>query len=317
MGDEEFCELVTRLDDAVARVAGNGFRATPFGRSTTLSDGLGFGAAGGVWIKDETGNVTGSHKGRHLMGVLLHLEVAERLGLADPEARPDLAIASCGNAAFAAAVVARAADRRLRVFVPVDADPVVLGALRELGADVETCTRTPGVPGDPTFARLRVEVAAGAVPVHLPGERERPGHRGRRDPGLRDRVGLARRGRGPGPSRRPGGRRCAGQRLRPGPRRGGRPGRPGPRPAGPHRPDHRGTPARTGLPAGPRPAARAAHALRHRPCHAHCGLAPIGVHVAVGGGAAQHRHRHPRRRDLRLACGRHRHAHHRRTAARW
>jgi len=167
--DEEFCEIVTRLDDAVARVDGAGFRPTPFARDDTLSDRLGFSAAGGVWVKDETGNVAGSHKGRHLMGLLLHLEVAERLGLADPAARPDLAIASCGNAALAAAVVARAADRRLRVFVPVDADPVVLGALRDLGADVVTCVRTPETDGDPAYLRLLAELAAGALPFTCQG----------------------------------------------------------------------------------------------------------------------------------------------------
>ncbi|MDO9497407.1 MAG: PLP-dependent lyase/thiolase [Nocardioides sp.] len=169
VSDDEFCEIATRLDDAVARVAGGGFRVTPFARDETLSDHLGFSAAGGVWVKDETGNVTGSHKGRHLMGVLLHLEIAERLGLADPDARPNLAIGSCGNAALAAAVAARAADRRLRVFVPVDADPVVLHGLRELGADVVACERTPDTPGDPAFARLRAEVAAGALPFTCQG----------------------------------------------------------------------------------------------------------------------------------------------------
>lgn len=167
--DDEFADIAGRLDDAVARVAGSGFRATPFGRNATLSDQLGFSATGGVWVKDETGNVTGSHKGRHLMGVLLHLEIAERLGLADPDARPDLAIGSCGNAALAAAVLARAADRRLRVFVPVDADPVVLHGLRDLGADVVTCERIPDAPGDPAFTRLRAEVAAGALPFTCQG----------------------------------------------------------------------------------------------------------------------------------------------------
>ena len=39
---------------------------------------------GGVWVKDETGNVSGSHKARHLFDVLLQLEVAERLSWADP-----------------------------------------------------------------------------------------------------------------------------------------------------------------------------------------------------------------------------------------
>lgn len=169
MRDEDVLEVVTRLDDAVARVAGAGFRTTPFGRSEVLSDRLGFTARGGVWVKDETGNVSGSHKGRHLMGVLLHLEVAERLGLADPGDRPDLAIASCGNAALAAAVLARAAGRRLRVFVPVDADPVVLEDLRDLGAEVVTCVRTPESDGDPAYLALREALAAGALPFTCQG----------------------------------------------------------------------------------------------------------------------------------------------------
>jgi threonine synthase len=169
VGDDEVVEMTTRLDDAVARVAGSGFRATHFGRDDLLSDRLGFNASGGVWLKDETGNVSGSHKGRHLMGVLLHLEVAERLGLVDPRGRPALAIASCGNAALAAAVLARAAGRPLRVFVPVDADPVVLRDLRDLGADVVTCERRPGTAGDPAYLRLRAELAAGAIPFTCQG----------------------------------------------------------------------------------------------------------------------------------------------------
>ena len=32
----------------------------------------------GVRVKDETGNVSGSHKARHLMGILIYLEVLER-----------------------------------------------------------------------------------------------------------------------------------------------------------------------------------------------------------------------------------------------
>ncbi len=169
MTDDEFTMLVNRLDDAVRAVDGRGFVVTPFGRAAVISDLLGFSAAGGVWVKDETGNVAGSHKGRHLMGVLLHLEVSERIGLTDPNARPDLAIASCGNAALAAAVLARAAGRRLRVFVPVDADPVIMRSLRELEADVVACARPPDVPGDPCFARLRNEIARGAIPFTCQG----------------------------------------------------------------------------------------------------------------------------------------------------
>jgi threonine synthase len=167
--DPQFIALVEDLDTAVAAVDGHGFRATPFMRSEHLSEKLGFGDNGGVWVKDETHNVAGSHKGRHLMGVLLHLAVSERLGLADPGRRPQLAIASCGNAALAAAVVAAAGGWHLRVFVPVDADAAIGARLDELGADVTVCPRQPGVPGDPTYARLQEEIGAGAVPFTCQG----------------------------------------------------------------------------------------------------------------------------------------------------
>jgi len=169
MSDGEFVELVERLDDHVVGVDGRGFVATPFGRNALLSDRLGFSSAGGVWIKDETGNVAGSHKGRHLMGLLLHLEVAERVGLADPARRPGLAIASCGNAALAAAVIARAGGRHLRVFVPVDADAGVVSRLGDLGADVVVCPRGADVHGDPTYVRLREELVRGALPFTCQG----------------------------------------------------------------------------------------------------------------------------------------------------
>jgi len=168
LSDEELCALVRRLDDGVAEVDGHGFRATPFARSAELSSACGFSAAGGVWVKDETGNVSGSHKARHLFGVLLSLEVAERLGLADRARRPDLAIASCGNAALAAAVLAAASGRRLHVFVPTDADPLVLERLHELGARVEACPRG-GRPGDPAYRRLLGALDGGAVPFTCQG----------------------------------------------------------------------------------------------------------------------------------------------------
>ncbi len=165
--DERYVGLVRRLDDAVAAVDGHGFRVTPFGRSTALSDRLGFAATGGVWVKDETGGVAGSHKARHLAGIMLELLVAEAL---DPglSGRP-LAIASCGNAALAAAVVARAAGRRLDVFVPPDAEPAVLDRLRRLGAEVEVVSRVAGQPGDPTVRRMAAAVAGGAIPFTCQG----------------------------------------------------------------------------------------------------------------------------------------------------
>ncbi len=170
LSDADFVELVQRLDRAVAEVDGHGFTLTPFARQDALSRRLGLAAPGGVWVKDETRAVSGSHKGRHLMGLLIHLEVVERLGLARGNgAAPDLAIASCGNAALAAAVVARAAERRLRVFIPTSADPVVVERLRRLGAELTVSPRQNGVSGDPTYHDLQQAVADGALPFTCQG----------------------------------------------------------------------------------------------------------------------------------------------------
>lgn len=167
MADDAFVALVRRLDAEVARIDGHGFSATPFTVQRALGERAGH--SGPLWVKDETGNVGGSHKARHLFGLSLHLEVVERLGLADAAARPDLAIASCGNAALAAAVVAAAGRRRLCVFVPTDAEPAVVTRLRALDADVRVCPREPGVPGDPTYQALRASLAAGALPFTCQG----------------------------------------------------------------------------------------------------------------------------------------------------
>ncbi|HXZ83094.1 MAG TPA: pyridoxal-phosphate dependent enzyme [Acidimicrobiales bacterium] len=163
ISDERFVELVRDLDAAVARVDGRGFVSTPFARSENLSRALGFVEPGGVWVKDETGNVAGSHKARHLLGVALHLEVAELLGLADPDWRPTLAVASCGNAALAAAVIAAAIGWRLRVFVPVDADDHIVRQIGALGSQVVFCERQPGGRGDPTYRRLLGVLERGAL----------------------------------------------------------------------------------------------------------------------------------------------------------
>lgn len=169
LSDEGYVDLVRDLDERVAAVDGHGFRITPFERSPALSDRLKFSAAGGVRVKNETGNVSGSHKARHLMGLMIHLQVVERLGLARGRAATELAIASCGNAALAAAVVAQAGDRPLQVFVPTSADPVVVQALKELHATITTCPREEGVAGDPTYHRLQQAIRDGALPFTCQG----------------------------------------------------------------------------------------------------------------------------------------------------
>jgi threonine synthase len=185
LADEAYCEIAASLDAHVASVDGHGFAVTPFAVHGPLGEALGLGRRS-LWIKDETRNVSGSHKARHLMGLALYLEMAERVASnrAASEAGMDardrsaglrarettLAIASCGNAALAAAVIARAARRPLRVFVPPGANAAVLSRLRTLDAQVVTCRREPGVAGDPCYARFREFIEKeGGVPFCCQG----------------------------------------------------------------------------------------------------------------------------------------------------
>jgi threonine synthase len=167
MADADFVALVRRIDDAIVKVDGKGFRQSPLVTSENLGRACGLPAGSSLLVKNETGNVSGSHKARHLMSILLYLEVLAKLGKL-PGA-PRLAIASCGNAAMAAAVLARAANRPLTVFIPTDADPAVVKRLTALGAELRICERRPGEAGDPCVLRFREMVGQGALPFSCQG----------------------------------------------------------------------------------------------------------------------------------------------------
>ncbi len=172
MSETDRDALISELDAQIAVVAGTGFVFTPFARADTLSETLGFSANGGVWVKDETHNVAGSQKSRHLFTELLHLVAAERLGLTSwrSDARPSLAIASCGNAAFAASTLARAVNWPITVFVPEHADAALLQRLQALAATVVHCPRRDtDPPGDPCVHRFRELVRDGAIPFGVQG----------------------------------------------------------------------------------------------------------------------------------------------------
>jgi threonine dehydratase len=166
-------KIIRELDDAVSAVAGTGFRTTPFARHDALSDELGFSQQGGVWIKDETHNVAGSQKARHLFSELLHLIAVEKVGRAPwkkPNERPALAIASCGNAAIAASTLARAVNWPIQVFVPQSADEATLKILSSLQANAVLCQRIATDPaGDPCVFRFREAIAAGSIPFGVQG----------------------------------------------------------------------------------------------------------------------------------------------------
>ena len=92
------------------------------------------------------------------MGTLLYLEAlrTHRPGCA-AEARS--AIYSCGNAALAAAAVARAGGYELHAFVPADVDPLVAGLLAARGAVVEKIPRGATGAGDPCYLAFQAAVA--------------------------------------------------------------------------------------------------------------------------------------------------------------
>ena len=173
LADDELVGLASDLDELIAAVDGIGFTSTPLERADDLSSALDFVSHGGVWIKDETGDVAGSQKARHLFSILLHLFVAERLRLVPWSAqdeRPNLAIASCGNAAIAAATLARAVEWPIEVFIPEWADGGVVDTLAELGAQITRCRRLDSdPPGDPTLIRFRSAVDQGAIPFSVQG----------------------------------------------------------------------------------------------------------------------------------------------------
>jgi len=168
LDDLAFCVLVEELDAAIARVDGRGFLRTPLLQADDLGEMIDM-ETGVLWVKNETGNVSGSHKARHLMGLMLWMEMARRVFPAGPDPARQLAIASCGNAALAAAVVARAANRALDVFVPPWADPAVIEQLHKLHAHLVTCPRDESILGDPCFHRFRQSVREGALPFTCQG----------------------------------------------------------------------------------------------------------------------------------------------------
>lgn len=148
-----FAKLVQLILARVEEVDGRPLTATPLYRADALAAAIGF--PGELWVKDDTSSPSGSHKVRHLVGLALHVMAA------DPGDERPLAIASCGNAALAAAVVAAAIKRELLVFIPPSAPASVVQRLNDLGARTTICERRAGETGDPCFARFEEAVATG------------------------------------------------------------------------------------------------------------------------------------------------------------
>ena len=178
-----------------------------------FSDALGFTGRRRLG-QGRDGNVAGSHKARHLFGMLHLLEVAERLGLADPTAPGHRELwqrraRRCRRR--------RAAGWRARRIRAGRGRPRGRGRLEELGAPSRSAHAAPGVAGDPTVRRLREAVAAGALPFSCQGNRQRPRDRRRADARLRDGRGARHAGdEATRPALHPGRWRRSGLRTDPG-----------------------------------------------------------------------------------------------------
>jgi threonine synthase len=153
--DTDYVALVEQLDAKLLELEGYGLAVTPTTAAPELASAIGL-CPSRLWLKDDTENVAGSHKIRHLFGVLLHLVIDDRCD-------GELAISSCGNAALAAAVIARAAERKIRVFIPAWANPIVVSQLEALHADIVVCERRATEKGDPAHLRFTEAVAEGAI----------------------------------------------------------------------------------------------------------------------------------------------------------
>ena len=157
MTDAAFISAVHEIEERMCE----SFVVTPLYEQNRLAFGLDVHAD--LWVKNETRNVGGSHKARHLMGIAVWLSIV------DPKNRQRLAIASCGNAAVAAATVAMGLRKPIDVYIPATADDAIVGKLMSLGANVERCERRAGEAGDPAYLRFREAVERGALPFTVQG----------------------------------------------------------------------------------------------------------------------------------------------------
>lgn len=191
-GEARWLETQGRIQEALVKFEGEGFEVTPLGREDSLAEDLG---VAGLWAKDETGNVTGSHKGRHLMGALLYLEALR--GVRGGE-KAELAVYSCGNAALAAAAVARAGGYILHAYVPEDVNPLIERMLKERGAKVEKFGRAAGQTGDPCYLAYSGDLTGkGYAPFSCSGRDNWSNIEGGETLGLEAVAQLARRGAAP------------------------------------------------------------------------------------------------------------------------
>ena len=77
LGEDRYRRVLNTISERLQILEGRDFQVTPLTEAPGLATDVG--RSGPLWIKNETGNVTGSHKGRHLMATLLYLEALREI----------------------------------------------------------------------------------------------------------------------------------------------------------------------------------------------------------------------------------------------
>ena len=168
-------------------------------------------------MKDETGNVSGSHKARHLFGVLVYLEVAERLGRATASGPTWRSRAAATPRWRRRSSRPRAGARSASSSRSTPTRPWCTGS-RSWARSSPSARATPGVRATPPVARLVAALAEGALPFTCQGNLNGLAVEGGETLGYE--IASARRA--DRPAGRAGRRRRARERLQPGLPRGAR-----------------------------------------------------------------------------------------------
>ncbi len=144
--ENEWLSFLQNLENNAKKTHPAGFEPTPLVNTARLAKQLGH--RGGLFAKNETATILGSHKARHAVASLLYLETIRTIQ--QKQDRAPLAIFSCGNAALGAAAIARAANYPLFTFVPATLSHEVESLLSNMNAFVVKVKREGAVgQGDP------------------------------------------------------------------------------------------------------------------------------------------------------------------------
>lgn len=127
-------ERVLALSNACERLMGRGFVRTPEIQADDLACAVDL-PKGTLFVKNETLQLTESHKSRHAVGTVMYLETLRETA-EDSDEKPVLAAAGDANALIGAAAIAGAAGYQLFAFVPEGTDDEEIALLTNLGTNV-------------------------------------------------------------------------------------------------------------------------------------------------------------------------------------